>query len=526
MPAARGGTGCWVWNRSTPLAATEQREVLAAGIDTLYWHVAEIENRSGEWSWKKRLARLPQPSTAALRVVPVVRLETSAAAPFAAAARSALRQHIVAALQPLGADEWQLDYDAPDRLVGGYAEFLTELRGAAPMLSSTALAGWVRLPDFSQLCAGVARLYPRFYDLEPDAAAALRPLLETDSTADLLDAWRQHCGIPWQAGLPWFSRLTLYGSDGKSRGHLREWAWDEVIFRRELHLLAPPAHGISTFRVEQPIALGHTTLRAGDTLVARWPDPADLARIEKSAARDLVFFRLPDATAAGGGSLRGFAHRDGTGAARLTLTRVDGHLVLTNEGDRDLPPRALGDGPADRGYALEVDAAGPVFREAGAGEFFRVLGHRFAEVQRDGKTGVPPKTVDLDDPATRQEEAAGRMPAPRGPGLLPGTSFLAKKSTRTTSLDGPPVREDSPFRRSAPESTGWKPVVQDRQDACLPAPLPAATRLTYWFSALPAGSSLQSGLFQLAPAAAASPLRYRILYSEALPPWQLLAPSP
>ena len=455
MLAARGGTGCWVWNRSTPLTATELREVQSAGISTLYWHFAEIENRNGEWTWKKRLGQLPQPTTPALRVVPVIRLETSVSKPFTAAARAALRQRIVAALQPLGADEWQMDYDAPDRLVGNYAVFLTELRGAAPKLSSTALAGWVRLPEFAQLCASVAELYPMFYDLEPDTATALRPLLEPDMTVVLLDAWRNHCGIPWKAGLPWFARLTLYGSDGKSRGHLREWAWDDVVFRRELHWQKSPEHGISVFCAGKPFALGQATVQAGETLVARRQDPAALAHIEKAAARELVFFRLPDVTAASGGSLRGFAQRASPSATRLTLARVDGHLILANVGDCDLPPRVLGDGPADRGYALEVDAAGPVFREAGAGEFFRVAGHR--------------------------------------------------------NFD---------------ETPGWKPLVRDRQDASLPAPLAAATRLTYWFSALPAGSSLESGLFQLAPAAAASPLRYRILYSETHPPWQLLAPAP
>ncbi|MEI6604798.1 MAG: hypothetical protein WCP35_05780 [Verrucomicrobiota bacterium] len=473
---ARGGTGCWVWNRSTPLTAVEERDVQAAGIHTLYWHFAEIENRSGEWTWKSRLARMPQPTTPTLRVVPVIRLEASVAAPFSVVARAALRQRIVAALQPLGADEWQVDYDAPDRLVGGYAEFLAELRGAAPMLSSTALAGWVRLPEFAHLCASVAQLYPMFYDLEPDTAAALQPLLEPDTTAVLLGSWRTHCTIPWKAGLPWFARLTLYGSDGKSRGHLREWSWDEVIFRRELHMLEPPAHGISVFHAEKPCTLGHASLQVGDSLVARWPDPADMAHIEKIAARELVFFRLPDATAAGGGSLREFAHRGGAGAPCLSLTRADGYLVLTNVGDRDLPPRAVGDGPADRGYALEVDATGPVFREAGAGGFFRVLGHRRLDAQTDRKSGVPP------------------------------------------------VREDTASRLSAHESLGWKPVEQDRQDACLAVPLAAATRLTYWFSALPAGSSLKSGLFQLAPAAASSPLRYRILNSQAHPPWLPLTP--
>lgn len=109
----------------------------------------------------------------------------------------------------------------------------------------------------------------------------------------------------------------------------------------------------------------------------------------------------------------------------------------------DLPPRAVGDGPRDRGYALEVDAAGPVFREAEAGEFFRVAAHR------------------------KPDEA-----------------------------------------------------VPERAD------IPAATRLTFWFSALPAGESLESGIFQLAPKIAEDGLRYRVLSGvDGSPPWKPLAPS-
>ena len=37
-----------------------------------------------------------------------------------------------------------------------------------------------------------------------------------------------------------------------------------------------------------------------------------------------------------------------------------------------------------------------------------------------GVAGRRSNTVDLGDVGTRQEEAAGRMPAPRGPGILPG----------------------------------------------------------------------------------------------------------
>jgi hypothetical protein len=112
-----------------------------------------------------------------------------------------------------------------------------------------------------------------------------------------VDSWRisPECGVPWKTGLPWLSRLTIYGADGKSRGHLRQWSWDDVIFRRELKLISPTKDGITVFRAEKSFALGQSAVRAGEMLVARWPDANALVRVEKVAANDVIYFRLPDA---------------------------------------------------------------------------------------------------------------------------------------------------------------------------------------------------------------------------------------
>lgn len=437
--AAHGGSAFWVWNRNTPLSTSEKSDLQAAGVTTLYWHFAEIENRDGEWKWKKLPESPPEKSTSSLRVVPVIRLEASAKEPFETVSRAVLKQRVEAAMQSTGADEWQLDYDAPDRLIDGYADFLAELRPGAPKLSATALAGWVRLPSFAKLCGSVAELCPMFYDLDPDTATALRPLLDPNETMARTADWEKNCSIPWKAGLPWFSRLTIYGTDGKSHGHLRQWSWDDVVFRHELALTSPMKDGIAAFRAEKSFGLGRTLVREGEMLVARGPDSAALSRVENAVAHDVIYFRLPDAAASSGGSLRGFSQRGRTGDPVLTLTRRGDHLVLTNVGIRDLPARATGDGPLDRGYAVEVDAAGPLFREAVAGEFHRVAGHAEPDSEMPGRVGVA-----------------------------------------------------------------------------------VATRLTFWFSALPAGESLSSGLFQLAPAAAASPLKYRILNLEKNPSWKPL----
>ena len=295
--ATQGGSAFWVWNRSTPLSASERVELQAGRVTTLYWHFAEIENRDGEWKWKK-------------------------------------------------------------------------------------------LPE-----------------------------------------------------LPWFTRLTIYGADGKSRGHLRQWSWDDVVFRRELKLVSPTRNGITVFRAEKSFALGQAAVREGETLVARWPDIAALARAVERTAREVIYFRLPDARASSGKSLREFARRGKAAVPALTLTRVGDPLVLTNDGACDLPARAVGDGPQDRGYAVEVDAAGAVFRDAEGGEFFRVAGHREPDSEN-------PKRVEV----------------------------------------------------------------------------PSATRLTFWFSALPAGAALKSGVFQLAPAANSAPMKYRILNVVEDPPWKDFEP--
>ncbi|KAB2641226.1 MAG: 16S rRNA (uracil(1498)-N(3))-methyltransferase [Verrucomicrobia bacterium] len=49
-----------------------------------------------------------------------------------------------------------------------------------------------------------------------------------------------------------------------------------------------------------------------------------------------------------------------------------------------------------------------------------------------------PNTIDSGDAGTRQEEAAGRMPAPRGPGILPAASVQTTKSIEPTVLAAPP----------------------------------------------------------------------------------------
>lgn len=67
----------------------------------------------------------------------------------------------------------------------------------------------------------------------------------------------------------------------------------------------------------------------------------------------------------------------GEGLPDLVLRAASGGaLELVNRSESDLPPRLSGaKGSLDRGYALELDAASPIWREALPGEFWQVNAH-------------------------------------------------------------------------------------------------------------------------------------------------------
>ena len=105
----------------------------------------------------------------------------------------------------------------------------------------------------------------------------------------------------------------------------------------------------------------------------------------------MVFFRLPDETDAGGSSLRDLAALDVPASPRLLLRQSAAEqLELANTSAFDLPPRLSGEkSDRDRGYALEIDAPAPVFREALAGDFWRVASHANPDAKKPIATVVP-----------------------------------------------------------------------------------------------------------------------------------------
>lgn len=371
----------WVWQRSEPLADAERAELSAQGVRSIYWEVGELENVGESWRWKARFT-LPQPNGAELRFIPVVRLESHERSPFSKTSLESLLGALAAIAK--GADELQLDYDAPDRLVAEYAAALKKIHALAPKLSITALPHWGRSSMLHVLEGSVDELAPMLYDFEPDPiveGAAPLPLLDPEKLETWLADWNK-CKTGWRAGLPAFARVTLFDPNGKSRGHVREWNWDDLCFNKSLAPLRPTALGLTVFNARAPTRLANTPVKADQRVAVRWPDRAALIRVieqvKRTNARGVVFFRLPDSSAPSGWSLRQLGHLDAAPHLVFRKANASQQLELLNESDADLEPRLAGandKGGLERGYALEVDAPAAVFRDAHEGDFWRVIGH-------------------------------------------------------------------------------------------------------------------------------------------------------
>lgn len=368
----------WVWQRNDPLTPVERAEFKAQGIQTLYWQCGVLSETAAHWAWTARFH--PPDSDPEMTIVRVVRLETTGREPFADAPTDELRALLAVASDSQG--ELQIDYDCPDRLLGKYASALGKIRPLARELSITALAGWMRQPGFPALQASVDLLAPMFYDLEQDPVrpgeAQPLPLLDPARLRAQLAEW-DRCQTPWRAGLPNFSRVTVYNEGGRSLGHVRSWDWDDLCFNRALAFSRLAAPGVTVFKVMAKGALNQTALAPGQSVAVRWPERSALAEaiaaVRQTSARGVIYFRLPGGGGATGWSLRQAA--DWRANPKLAVRWLPSlQLELRNAGDGDLAPRLSGlAGGQDRNYALEVDAPGAVFRDAAEGDFWRVAGH-------------------------------------------------------------------------------------------------------------------------------------------------------
>jgi hypothetical protein len=369
----------WVWHRVTPLTAEEVRELDRQKVTRLFWEVGEIGYQQGRWNWIEQPVPREVRNSSGLHVIPVIQI-----VPNEALASS--NSDLIALLKPVAeSGELQIDCDCPDRLLFHYAEFMGELHREVPRLTFTALAHWIHHPAWEALEENAVEVVPMFYDLYADPTKTS----ETDPPLPLLkpgepqiESW-QGCRIPWQAGFPTFVRVTLYDLNGHSRGHIRDWSWNEICFQKGLRPLGAVRFGVTLFAVDENLRLNLTPLTQGSLLAVRCADREVIAEatatVRRLGAQGVVYFRLPDGSDPSGWSLRqvGRLTRGDPSIPKLSVRLSEGRqLELSNVSDSDLPPRILdGSGAEDRGYALEVDADAPIFREAEGGEFWRVAAH-------------------------------------------------------------------------------------------------------------------------------------------------------
>jgi hypothetical protein len=238
-----------------------------------------------------------------------------------------------------------------------------------------------------------------FYDLQADptgvsAEAPAPPLLDPAQIEAALRPWSA-CPIPWRAGLPTFARLTVFDRTGISRGQIPNWSWDDFCFHKSLRTLAPTRLGVTLFRVDADTRVASTPVAKDEMIASRFTDRAALAQtvalVHAAGAAGIVFFRLSDGSDPSGWSLSDLAKLASPEQPRLLLRRTSGDfLELVNDSPVDLAPRLFGEkGDRDRGYALEIDAPAPLFREALAGDFWRVASHARPYTKEPVAVAVP-----------------------------------------------------------------------------------------------------------------------------------------
>src|SRR5688572_4724246 len=231
--AACGATdrAYWVWGKRRALSEEETRELRRQGVRTLYWQAGTVDGKKISRDVGVGLRDLASRAPG-FTVIPVLRIEPGAVPSLAYV--QALREKMPA----LQGEALQIDFDCPDRLLGEYAALLTKLRKIWPKLGITALAHWPAVKDFPQLARSVSEMCPMFYDLQRDPtgvkdAADVPPLLDPTQVEGFLARWKS-CPTPWRAGLPVFTRVTVFDQTGLSRGQIFQWDWDQIVFHPQL----------------------------------------------------------------------------------------------------------------------------------------------------------------------------------------------------------------------------------------------------------------------------------------------------
>jgi hypothetical protein len=366
----------WIWGKRAALNASERAELARQGVQSLFRQVATTDGVRIPESLFVTATDLASDASA-FTIVPVLRVEARDIPAVSFFRRLHERFPI------LRGEALQLDFDCPDRLLPDYATLLQELRPLWPKLSVTALAHWPEVKGFQQLARSIDEVCPMFYDLQRDPTGVNEtnpppPILDQAQFERMVRLWRP-CPVPWRAGLPAFTRVTVFDHAGLSRGQIFGWDWNEITFNRHLRSAPPSGRGVQLLRVAAKATVARRPVEQGELIAVRQTEPAALANCRKLAeaagAKGIVLFRLPEAGDGATHSLRALAL---TADARPVLrARLEGdRLILENTGEADLSPRLCGDRhDRDRGHTLEVDAPAAFFREAEPGQFFRVSAH-------------------------------------------------------------------------------------------------------------------------------------------------------
>jgi hypothetical protein len=168
----------------------------------------------------------------------------------------------------------------------------------------------------------------------------------------------------------------VYDANQKLRGQIRNWSWDEICFNRSFQMSNGGQLGASILRATKSTSIANTPIHPGEEVIVREVDRGALRDAVSTAlragAQGIVFFRLPDSSASSGWSLRQLGHLDAGPHLILRKSNDSETLELANIGDGDLEPRFSKNEADAGGYALEIDAATPMFREAQPGDFASV----------------------------------------------------------------------------------------------------------------------------------------------------------
>ena len=363
--------GYWAWQRNEPPSTGEMQELAAQNVTRIYWQAGELIQTGTNWKWSARFS-VPA-STAELRFVPVVRLESRERTPFTTEANASLVSVLAGAAK--GSDELQLDYDAPDRLLRDYAAVLKEVHKLVPRLTITALPHWSHSAGVREFRGAADELLVMLYDLEPEPkGGAPLPLIVPEKIDRYLKEWNA-VGIGWRAGLPVFARATIFDGENKSRGHVRMWNWDDICFNSALEIATPTNLGVTSLRAKRDTRVENAAVRTGQRVVTRLPDRAALsgavAATRRTDARGVVFFRFPDSTDPSGWSLRQLGNLESTPQLSVQINPDTSAIELVNNSDADL---AFSSTANERGYGLQIEGPAAIFRDASVGDFWRVAG--------------------------------------------------------------------------------------------------------------------------------------------------------